>query len=366
MKRELKVGAFVLVGLVLTGVVIFIIGQERRVFARRVEYTATFPDVQGLKVGAPVRLSGVDIGTVKSISHSESTTDDRLYVKLDIVRDEAVRIRVDSIAKVANKGMLGDKMLEISTGTTGKPQIPPGGTIPSEDPADFSTMLGRLGDMAKKTENVITNLDKATGTFAEDGTRKDLKEGLHSVTIILDNMAQGRGYAGKLMTDPQEAERISQAFQRFDQTLSKMNKTLDGLNHVLDRVNNGPGLLHSLVYEDSGKKSIESIGHASEEVALLLHAMRDGNGVAKTMLLGGPGQEAMSENLLATSKDLRVVMANVRAGKGTVGGLLVDPSLYEDMKRLVGDVSRNDVLRALVRYSIKEDEKRTPPAVEKK
>ncbi len=366
MKREVKVGVFVLIGLVLTATVIFVIGQERRVFARRVEFTATFSDVQGLKVGAPVRLSGVDIGTVKSIAHSDSPTDDKLYVKLDIVREEAVRIRVDSLAKVTNKGMLGDKMLELSTGTPGRPEVPPGGTIASEDPSDFGAMLGRLGDMAKKTESVISNLDKATGTLAEAETRADLQAGLHSVTILLDGMAQGRGYAGKLMTDPAEAERISQTFLRLDQTLSKLNRTLDGVNRVLDRVNDGPGLVHALLYEESGKKSVESIGRASDEIALLLRGVREGNGVARTVLLGGAGQEELGDNLLATSKDLRVVMANVRAGKGTVGGLLVDPSLYEDMKRLVGDVSRNDVLRALVRYSIKEDEKRPPPSVDKK
>ncbi|MCU0687690.1 MAG: MCE family protein, partial [Polyangiaceae bacterium] len=55
------------------------------------------------------------------------------------------------------------------------------------------------------------------------------------------------------------------------------------------------------------------------------------------------------------------IVADVRAGKGTLGGLLVDPSIYEDMKAVLGNVQRNDVLRALVRYSIKQDEKK--PAV---
>ena len=58
------------------------------------------------------------------------------------------------------------------------------------------------------------------------------------------------------------------------------------------------------------------------------------------------------------SDDLRVVVANVRQGKGTIGGLLVDPSIYEDLKAIVGNVERNQVLRALVRYSIKEGEQR--------
>jgi phospholipid/cholesterol/gamma-HCH transport system substrate-binding protein len=60
----------------------------------------------------------------------------------------------------------------------------------------------------------------------------------------------------------------------------------------------------------------------------------------------------------AMTGDLRTIVANVKAGKGTVGALLVDPSIYEDLKVVLGNVERNDVLRALVRYSIKQDEKK--------
>ncbi len=58
------------------------------------------------------------------------------------------------------------------------------------------------------------------------------------------------------------------------------------------------------------------------------------------------------------SDDLRAIVANVKAGRGTLGALLVDPSVYEDIKTLVGNVERNQVLRALVRYSIKQNEAR--------
>src|SRR3954468_19156128 len=102
-KREMVVGGFVLMGLAVTGGVIFTIGNERQAFAPKVSYHATFPDVQGLKPGAPVRLSGIDIGVVKSVAHGPNPADDKLYVKMEVVREEAGRIREDSIAKVANK-----------------------------------------------------------------------------------------------------------------------------------------------------------------------------------------------------------------------------------------------------------------------
>jgi phospholipid/cholesterol/gamma-HCH transport system substrate-binding protein len=56
------------------------------------------------------------------------------------------------------------------------------------------------------------------------------------------------------------------------------------------------------------------------------------------------------------SEDLRTIVAQMKEGKGTIGGLLVDPTIYEDLKSAVGNVERNQVLRALVRYSIRADE----------
>jgi phospholipid/cholesterol/gamma-HCH transport system substrate-binding protein len=358
MKREVVVGAFVLAGLSVTGVVIYTIGQERRVFDGKLEYSASFPDVQGLKPGAPVRLSGVDIGTVKSVDHGPNPKDDRLYVKMEIVRSEATRIREDSIARVVNKGLLGDKMLEVTPGTPGRSQLPPGATVQSEDPTDYANMMTQLGDVARKVDQVVTNLEKTTSTFAEDGTRKDMQDSLHSMTIILNGVATGKGYAGRLINDPAEADRISHTLSRLDGTVTKLNTALDGFNMAVDRVNKGPGFAHDVIYQDTLSKSVASIGNASEEVAVSMRGIREGNGLARGLLYGGPGQEKMGENLTAMSSDLRQIVANVKAGKGTVGALLVDPSIYEDMKAVLGNVQRNDVLRALVRYSIKQDEKK--------
>jgi phospholipid/cholesterol/gamma-HCH transport system substrate-binding protein len=71
----------------------------------------------------------------------------------------------------------------------------------------------------------------------------------------------------------------------------------------------------------------------------------------------------MMSNLNDMSDDLRVIVGDIRQGKGTIGGLLVDPTIYEDIKAIVGNVERNQVLRALVRYSIRADERKPDVAV---
>ena len=62
--REIKVGLFVFLGLVVVGIVVLLIGDERHIFARHITLDTSFSDVQGLKVGAPVRMDGIDVGTI--------------------------------------------------------------------------------------------------------------------------------------------------------------------------------------------------------------------------------------------------------------------------------------------------------------
>ena len=127
--KEVRVGAFVLAGLVVAGIVVFMIGEEKRLFEAKLTYRTSFSDVQGLKSGAPVRLGGIDIGSVSTVVHADDPADNRLYVELRIVKREAVRLKQDSIAHVGNKGLLGDKMIEITGGAPGEQRseakIPP-------------------------------------------------------------------------------------------------------------------------------------------------------------------------------------------------------------------------------------------------
>lgn len=363
LSREIKVGFFVLIGLFATGLVVFMIGDQRNMFARKVDYTTAFRDVQGLAAGAPVRMSGINVGSVTSVGHSEDLEDPRIHVELWMVRSEALRLRQDATAHVVNKGLLGDKMLEIDPGTPTKPALGFDAPIKGVDPTDFSNMVGQATSIAERANSVLGNLDKASESLADDKVQQDLKSTIHSVNIILRHVAEGDGYANRLLSDPEEAERLSRAVANLDKTSAEMAATATEVRQLVSRINRGPGFAHSVIYDQDGTETVKHFGTAAEEVALTLRGIREGDGLAHAMLYGGTGDEAeIVSNLNAASADLRDIMAGLKQGKGTVGALLVDPSVYEDMKVVLGNVERNEVLRALVRYSIKQDEQR--PAVE--
>ena len=356
--RDIKVGLFVIAGLVFSGLVIFLIGDERRLFASSVEFKTQFSDVQGLKAGAPIRMGGIDIGHVDTVGYGENRGDTTVYVTLDIVEAEAGRIKTDSVARIVSKGLLGDKMLEITKGQS-RETVPPGGQIEGEEPSD---MMGKVGDMAAKADSALSNIERLSESLADEELHKDLRESISSLNVVLTHVAKGDGYVNKILTDKGEAERISRTLESVDRATAELNATLRSVRGITTRVEQGPGFAHDVVYGQGPQKQIEQFGNAAGEVALTLKGIRESDSLAHDIVYGGKGDGAEAiANVTAITADVRTIVANMKAGKGTIGGLLVDPSIYEDLKVVLGNVQRNDVLRALVRYSIKQDEKK--PAV---
>jgi phospholipid/cholesterol/gamma-HCH transport system substrate-binding protein len=356
--KDLKVGFFVLMGLVLAGLVIFLIGNERRFFDRSLDFHTSFDDVQGLRPGAPIMMSGVRVGQVDKVGYGEGdgTT---VVVALSIVEDSAKRIRSDAWVQIENKGLLGDKMLVLHPGATGT-SVEEGAYIESrrED-----GLMDRLDGVAAEAEGALKDVRALTKTLGDEQLHEDLRGSVRGVNTLLKEVTEGQGYPHRFLTDPNEAERISKTVEALSGSAAELNQTLREVRLAVRQVRQGPGFAHDVIYGDGPKKEIAQIGFAAEEVALTLQGIRGGNGFAHDLLYGGEGgtQDAVT-NITQATADLRDIIAGVKAGKGTIGALLVDPSIYEDVKRLVGNVGRNDVLRALVRYSIKRDE--TPNRVE--
>jgi phospholipid/cholesterol/gamma-HCH transport system substrate-binding protein len=268
--REIKVGAFVLAGLVAIGTVIFLIGEERQLFKDKIPYQVAFKDVQGLRRGSPVRMGGVDIGAVNSVSYGENEKDAVVYVQITVVEDEARRIRQDSLATIEGKGLLGDKMIVISVGSPSRPPLPVGGRIPSKDAEDLTQMVSKLGAISVQVEKVVNNLERTSGALADDKFHSDLKSSVASLSGILDSMNRGDGYVGKMLNDPAEAERLSKTIDNLSRATDELSKTAAGVNAIVARVQTGPGLAHEVIYAEDGSKAVSQFGGAADELTASL------------------------------------------------------------------------------------------------
>jgi phospholipid/cholesterol/gamma-HCH transport system substrate-binding protein len=358
--KNVLVGLFVILGLALGGMVIFLIGDERRLFSSTGSFHTSFADVAGLKGGAPVRMGGIDVGHVDKVGYSKKDgMDTTIYVDIKVVESELGRVRKDTKAKISTKGLLGDKMIELTVGKD--PDVmPPGSTIETFVDKDI---MSRANEVAEKATAVMENVSRATESLANEDLHHDIRATVKNLNDITNEVANGKGYPNRLLTNPEEAERISRAITSLENTSNELSATLRDVRAIVARVEQGPGFAHDLVYGTGPQKQIEQFGHAAEEVALTLEGVRKGDGLAHDILYGGTSDSAQAmANVTAITGDLRAIIGDMRAGKGTIGGLLVDPSIYEDVKTVLGNVQRNDVLRALVRYSIHQDE--TKPKVD--
>jgi phospholipid/cholesterol/gamma-HCH transport system substrate-binding protein len=360
MSRQVKVGIFVIAGLALVMIAIFLIGTTKQLWQPKVEYKAAFQDVAGLKPGAPVRMGGLDIGQVTGVDHGSNPSDARIYVRLSIDKKESPHIHVDSVATVANKGLLGDRMIEISTGTPESAELPPGSVIPSQEPMD---MFAAANKLAAQTQQTIAKLEPLAQALGDPKFAADIKGSAEDLHALLDSMVHGNGTVHRLFYDHTEADRFDELLVNLNKTSGHLDGTLANLQDVTDHVREGPGIAHGLIYD--GEMSKNTAG-TLDEIHKDLTAIREGNGLAHAVLYGDDSTQHVMTNLNAISDDVRAIVSGVRQGKGTIGALLVDPTIYEDLRSAIGNVERNEVLRALVRYSIKADEQHPAPRVEPK
>jgi phospholipid/cholesterol/gamma-HCH transport system substrate-binding protein len=357
-RQQIKVGIFVSTGLVLIGLFVFFIGDNRKLWEAQVHFDAAFGDVAGLKPGSPVRMGGIDVGTVGSVEHGPDANDARIYVSMSVVKTEAVRVRVDTVAKVVNKGLLGDKMMELTVADAKSPALSPGSRIKTEEPVDFSRYLSKLDSISEKADKAIGNIEEATRGFGDPKFSEDIRASTASLREVLDAVVHKDSALHRLLFDPKEAANVDRAIGELAGATGELHAAMSDVRAMTGEARNGPGLVHSLVYDGELSKSAAGALH---EIHRDLVAVREGNGLVHALVYGDDKTQDVMGNVNAMTGDLRAIIAGVRAGKGTIGGLLVDPSVYEDIKSVVGNLERNQVLRALVRYSIKADEGKPKP-----
>ena len=343
--------------LAILGTVVFLIGEERKMFSNHQTLKAAFKDVKGLSRGSPVRMGGVDIGTVSTIAFAENEKDDTIYVNMSVVRSQARRIREDSVAEVKDKGLLGDKMIVISVGSEGLKPLKPNALVKTEESSDIEQILDNLKDTAQGAEKVMSNLERTTDAFAQEDFHQDIQKTVAHLSSIMEAVDEGEGYIPKLLKDEGESARLSQTVTELQSSAVELRRLLASARMVADQVREGPGFAHEVLYGESGSTALTKVGGAADELRLALEGVRQGDSLVHDVLYEESSKEMVS-NLNRVVADLSAIVADVRKGKGTLGAFLSDPSVYEDIKVLLGNVGRNRSLRALVRYSIKQDEEK--------
>jgi phospholipid/cholesterol/gamma-HCH transport system substrate-binding protein len=355
---ELKVGIFVFVALAIGVTLVFAIGSQQNLFTSKTSYKALFIDVGGLREGSPVRIAGVSVGTVTRIDLDKSG---KILVTFGISANATRLIRKGSIASIASKGMLGDQLLEITVGK-GTP-IPAYGFIPTVESGALSKYLQQAGRVLTDAEVTAQNIRTVTEVLADPHFGQDIRDAARHLTTVLERASSGQGTVNRLLADQQLADSLEESIHNLQSTSEQLVVTAGNVREITEQARKGPGLVHELLYGEKGVELVANLAGSTSELSKIVSEIRTNSNSTVHRLLYTDDASELLTNLTDVSRDLKKISESVQAGRGTLGGLLVDPSLYEDMKRLIGNLERNQVLRALVRYSIRQDQSQPKPQV---
>jgi phospholipid/cholesterol/gamma-HCH transport system substrate-binding protein len=297
--KEQRIGLFFIVGLVLFFVAIELtlgLGLLRE----RYTLFATFRDVQGLDVGADVRLAGIKAGQVKGMR----IAGDQVVVEMGIEHD--LEVKKDSVARLDFRALSGERFIALSLGTPTARAAAPGDTLTGETPASFADVVDQLSTVAETvtdlTESLNANSERLLTDLADlvEENRTALTSATQNFASITGKLDRGTGTLGLLLNDPT-------LYERATETMGDVRQSVQDLGRVASTLADGRSTLGKLLTEDDG--------------------------------LYGQLRETV-DNLNATARNAQEITDTLRSGEGTIGRALNDPALYEEAQDTLRTVNR--------------------------
>ena len=268
-----RLGVFVFLGTALLVVSIFFIGNQNSLFTQSVRVKTYFNNVVGLRNGAPVWLSGYNIGNVESVSIASDTTG-RVEVVMRIDKELHHFIRTDSEASIETAGLVGKKIVAITPGSGSQPIVKDGGIIKSKNPLKISAIL-------EDSRDVIRNLSVISKEFAE----------------ISERINAGEGTIGMLINDEELYKSTVDLSQEATQSMKGLNEWFTQIRQFTDTLN-------------IGIKSITAnIDTAVADIRLVIKDIRNGEGIVGKFISDKSTYESamkVIDNLIETTEATKV------------------------------------------------------------
>jgi phospholipid/cholesterol/gamma-HCH transport system substrate-binding protein len=360
---QIRIGAFILSGLLVFFAIIYLLGAQARYFERKYDLVAEFTEVGGLIEGATVRLAGVQIGRVTGVELPEQPGG-KVRVTVTIARRFSERIRRDSEAKIVTQGLLGDKIVEIAPGTTATAPLKPGEVLTTAESVEMSQMF-RAGAETLQTVKELAESLKGTAQRV-DRIAKEVETGKGLVHALIYDEPQALARLNTILTRTQSIlDRTDRGEHAVGVLLSPESAksvrallaAMESISRTAEKLEARDNLLSALLYDPQYKTiadDLRSVAHNFRDVS---ERVAQGQGLLGQLTRDGP--DSGLDSLGDATADFRVAMANLRAvtdrlkaGEGTVGALLEDPTVYENLVQFLEGSRRSFLLRSLIRATI--------------
>ena len=306
--KQVKLGTFVLVGVILFIIVLALVGRQQNVFERTFRLQARFSNVEGLQKGSNVWFSGVKIGIVQDVI-IEST--ESVLLELKVGRDLQTFIKKDAKAKIGSDGLLGNKIVIISGGSESAASVVPDDMLESEQgldtdalmataktasenlnsiTADLKVILGRIeggqGSLGSIIQDTVMYRDLKASLASAASASRNTASATRELSQLVSNIKDGEGMVGAILTDTTYENRVSGALADVEKTaqeaaqtaekLSAMSNDLKALMAKLDNPDAPVGkLLADTTFANTLEESMINLRNSSDELDKTLEAARE-------------------------------------------------------------------------------------------
>ncbi|MFZ0199275.1 MAG: MlaD family protein [Candidatus Sulfotelmatobacter sp.] len=334
---QLRVGLTVIFASAILAVLLFLMSGTGGLFSHRITLVSFFDNASGLRVGAPVRLNGVDIGNVAAIRVVPDK--DKQLTPVEVIMRVSTKygfnLRRDSMTSLDTAGVLGETYLDIDSAQAVGPPAKNGDTLPTQVHPDFN-------EVVRSSQSTLQNMDAL----------------LKRADRILAFAESGKGSLGKLIYDPTLYNRFSETVADFQGIVNEIAKgqgslgalinrndaydkflaTLDKINVVVDDLQAGKGTAGKFLKDPS------LYNNANDTIANLKQVTGDIN-AGKGTLGKLTKDEQLANKIDTTMTKLEALTSDLEAGRGTAGKLFNDDTLYNNANQML--VETQNLVKAI-------------------
>jgi phospholipid/cholesterol/gamma-HCH transport system substrate-binding protein len=303
---QLRVGLLAAGTIVILIVFILSVTGDISPFKKTFRYKTRFVAADGLKEGDEVRLAGKNVGQVEQVAFAEgipTTANEKpIVVTMRLKADDVGgRIRTDSNAVLGQQGFLGDRVIDITPGTSAAQAIPEWGEIASADQASLAQVFQGANDILVQFNRVGQQLQE-----------------------LMDNINTGKGTLGKFLHD--------------DALYVNLNRTVVEGQSLVKSMKEGQGTIARLINDPS---LYNDVRNTTNELQAMVTDLRAGKGTAgklftdEQLYRNANDAVAKANNVI---EKLDRIAADIEAGRGTVGKLMKDEKLHEDLKATMASI----------------------------
>jgi phospholipid/cholesterol/gamma-HCH transport system substrate-binding protein len=295
-RSDIILGFFVLTGLLIFISLIYYMGKQNQIFGADIKVTSVFRNVSGLKPGNNVRLSGIKIGIV---DHLEIASDTSVQVTLIIGKDAAKFIKKDAVATIESEGLMGNKIVTISGGSSFSPGIEDGDEIASRSPVGIDEAIQTFMSTAEETNLLFTEL-----------------------TGIISSIRKGEGLLGVVINDSTVKDQFLELVSNINESSTEAVEIVRSLKKTTRALNEGSGLANRMLYDSAWARNtgqiIDTVAYLSGNLAVASQELQRFS--KKLNNRKGLIDKLLTDTLM--TKEIEMTLRNIREGSDNMEGAL--------------------------------------------